>query len=267
MFHQFRLAIVSLAFLLTAPFLTNLSAQAGISLRPGIIGKDDRKLVDNSKPPWSAIGQINVAGYRVRASCTGTLIAPRLVLTAAHCVMDILRKRPFEPERIHFAAGVFRERVLGRAMVACVRFPPGYHYVGPGRVNADLPQQRVPMTAFRLDLALMVLRKDIPRAGTFPLLTSDALRGGLSLMHASYAMDRRYVLTADSTCKALWRIGDVWLTDCDTFGASSGGPIVVTAGGKPKIAAVMVGMLENGGGTLAVPLSQWPDMPLKAECP
>ena len=75
-------------------------------LHPGIIGDDNRVRVEQRGPPWDAVGQVNVGGYRRVGQCKGTLIAPEVVLTAAHCVVDPCRAAPFPLHDIHFLAGV-----------------------------------------------------------------------------------------------------------------------------------------------------------------
>ena len=50
---------------------------AGDELRPGIIGADDRILLEEQGPPWDAVGQVNIGGFRTSGQCTGTLIAPQ----------------------------------------------------------------------------------------------------------------------------------------------------------------------------------------------
>lgn len=52
---------------------------------PGaFFGRDDRVLFDTAEHPWSAIGQLQ---FDSGAACSGSLIAPDIVLTAAHCLI------------------------------------------------------------------------------------------------------------------------------------------------------------------------------------
>ena len=82
-------------------FLTVYQTSAR-DLRPGIVGTDDRRAIDQLSAPWAAIGQVNVTGYRRLRKCTGSLVASNLVITAAHCVIDPWRRRPFPLAQIHF---------------------------------------------------------------------------------------------------------------------------------------------------------------------
>ena len=102
------------------------------ALRPGIIGDDDRVRVEQRGAPWDAIGQVNVGGYRRVGQCTGTLIAPDVVLTAAHCVVDPWRGKPFPLHDIHFLAGVRGGENKGHATAKCLRFPAAYRFQETG---------------------------------------------------------------------------------------------------------------------------------------
>jgi protease YdgD len=252
---------VLLVFLLSTA-LTSIPAHAEIDLTLGIIGEDDRRPVGSADAPWTAIGHLNITGYRKRHLCTGTLIAPRVVLTAADCVIDYHTGQPYTPKNIHFAAGVDRDTVIGRSVGQCTKFPSGFRYVGPERRLPDLPYQIVPLEHFRRNLAVVVLEDDIADAPPAPLMRRE-VHGAHALIHASYPVDRRFVLQAHAGCRILERRTGLWLTDCDMRGA--GGPVLISDVGKLKIAGIMVGAVSKTG-TLVVPLTEWPALPMDLEC-
>src|SRR5262249_15708044 len=129
--------------------------------QPGILGNDDRKTIDQVSAPWAAIGQVNVTGYRYLTRCTGSLIAPNLVITAAHCVMDPWRREPFPAQQIHLLGGVRRSGWLGHSTAKCLHFPAEYAYVGPEKILPSLPIQKVPQHAFLRDVVLIVLKEEL----------------------------------------------------------------------------------------------------------
>ena len=55
--------------------------------------------------PWEAVGRLDIQG---KGFCTGTLIAPDLVLTAAHCLYDCGTGTWIDPSRIEFPAGFYK---------------------------------------------------------------------------------------------------------------------------------------------------------------
>ena len=59
-----------------------------------VVGQDQRQLIRSAGYPWSTIGQIHIlvklqeSGEIGIGSCTGSLIAPDVIVTNAHCVKD-----------------------------------------------------------------------------------------------------------------------------------------------------------------------------------
>ncbi|NOX74649.1 MAG: trypsin-like serine protease, partial [Alphaproteobacteria bacterium] len=51
---------------------------------------------------WEAVGRVNLVGT---GFCTGALIAPNLVLTAAHCMYDKRTGERVKTENVEFLAG------------------------------------------------------------------------------------------------------------------------------------------------------------------
>jgi protease YdgD len=240
--------------------LASLSAHAAQpeNLTPGIVGADDRKRVEESGPPWDAIGQINISGYRRMSRCTGTLIAPDMVITAAHCVIDPWKKVPFPLKTIHFLAGVRGQTNKGHFKSKCVQILPGY--------DVAVTKKTMTLDTFAHDAAILVLdqKPDLQPVAVVNDAVTDA---SVPLVHAAYPADRRYVLSAHRTCRVL-QIGrqrSLWFNDCDTHPASSGGPVFQSVGGEMRLAAIMVG---SGGGVanIALPVSEWRAMAERRDC-
>jgi protease YdgD len=221
---------------------------------PGIIGKDDRRPVENLNPQWNAIGRVNVGGYRKTRHCTGTLIAPRLVVTATHCLVDKRSGKSHPLHNIHFLAGVKRENALAHGKADCVHFLKTYRHA---KTNL--------LTRFQSDVAMVVLKEPLAVAPV-SLVREMSFNAGLPLQHLSYSRDSRYQLTADTRCKLRGKKGGLWFTNCDTHFGSSGGPVFVQQDGKPVLAAIMVGGIRNKH-SIAVPIGAWRHLAHKKTCP
>lgn len=253
-----------------ALFVAYYAAVSGVSaaerkLKPGIIGEDNREMIGETPGPWTAIGHINVSGYRSSERCTGTRIAPSVVLTSAHCVVNFTRKVMHPAKDIHFVAGVNKDTSVGHATARCVVLPKDLVMSDGSRVLPDLRTVQLSESFLMRDMALVILKEDVPVAGAIAL-SAEPLSDGQHLFHAGYPADRRHILTVDRTCRVTGKYHDLVVTDCDTVSGSSGGPILVNHDGEWRIAAIMAAT-TNGKGNFAVPLNLWANILKEAQCP
>jgi V8-like Glu-specific endopeptidase len=104
------------------------------------------------------------------------------------------------------------------------------------------------------DVVLIVLKDSLH--DITPLnISRNPIQPSDLLVHASYAGDRRYVLTGHFGCHITRRDQNRWFTDCDTQPASSGGPVFVQRDSHLEL-AIMVGVTREPS-SVALPIMGW----------
>lgn len=201
----------------------------GARAEPRVISSDEQA-------NWNAVGRFTIGGVDASSGCTATLVAPDLILTAAHCVplpgTDLTAYR--------FIAGWNRGDFAAVSAISEVHIHPE-NIRGPltfGTVHADI-------AIVRLEMPLSI--SPIPVGG---LPESD-----IPLTILGYRNGAIHAPTLQLDCAHRAFRPHVVSVACPVVGGNSGSPLVEITPIGPRIVGVI--SAQWGSGALAVRPQDW----------
>lgn len=226
--------IALLSTLLAAP----LAAQDSSDLRSLITGDDSRG--------WNGVGRLDIGR---RGFCTGALIAPDLVLTAAHCLFESETGQRIGAAEIEFLAGWRNGRATAYRGVRRVALHPDYEFA-----------EQADMRLVAADIALLELDAPIRNTSVTPFAIGERPRKGDDVAVVSYAHDRALRPSLEEACRVLARPAGGLVLSCTVDFGSSGAPVFVNGPDGPRIVSVVsakaeaMGRMVSLGAGLGAPL-------------
>lgn len=202
----------------------------------GIGAVDPRTTVDQTAMPWRAVGRLKAGG----SSCTGALVGPSLLLTAAHCVFNSQSREFFAAEELQFFLGYSEGKFVDQAKGKRVIRPDSYDPI-------------LAIGSMGNDWALVELDRPIGTPDRVLPMRTKAPTGGEMVALGGYSKDKIEFLMADLQCRVLGLMSDrsgmpLIRHNCTATHGVSGAPLLIKDGDEWFIGGIEVVASQSSGG-------------------
>lgn len=209
-------------------FLAALTLIAQLAIAPFATAQNEQRV-------WQAVGRIDLAG---QGFCTGTLVAPDLVLTAAHCLYDKASGKRFDLSQFEFKAGYAQGREIAHSYVRNAVVHPKYDVSKLGNLQN-----------LKHDLALLQLTRPM---GALALDIGSLDLSGSNVGVVSYGKGNEEVPLWEQACAAKEHASGVLVTNCQADLGTSGAPVLQERHGRVRVVSVVSAMAQSNGTPVAL---------------